>query len=110
MAKRKVNKSDLIRDYFKSHPDAGLTEIARAITDMGHSVSPAHVNQALAGMRPKRRKKGRGRPAGSKNRVPAVSGRSADQISLAADFCKSCGGVDAAIATLQTLKLIASKI
>lgn len=112
MAKRKVNKSELIREYFKSHPEAGLTEIARALTDQGHPVSPAHVNQALASVRSTRRKKGRGRPAGSKNRTtaPVAGSKSLDQLSLAADFVKAFGGVDSAISALQTLKLIASKI
>lgn len=109
MAKRKVNKSDIIRDYFKANPDAGLTDIARAVTEQGYPVSPAHVNQALAGLRTKR-KKGRGRPAGSGKKATAVSAKSMDQLSLAADFCKACGGVDSAISALQTLKLIASKI
>lgn len=110
MAKRKVNKSDIIRDYFKANPEAGLTDIARAVTEQGYPVSPAHVNQALAGLRTKR-KKGRGRPAGSgKKSVGAVSSKSMDQLSLAAEFCKACGGVDSAISALQTLKLIATKI
>lgn len=116
MAKKSVNKSALIREYFNSHPDAGLTEIARALTEQGHPVSPAHVNQAISGLRGgKRRKKGRGRPAGSKSKPKvagevAVSNKSMNQLTLAADFCKACGGVDSAISTLQTLKLIASKI
>jgi hypothetical protein len=109
MAKRKVNKSDIIRDYFKANPEAGLTDIARAVTEQGYPVSPAHVNQALAGLRTKR-KKGRGRPAGSGKKSTSVSTKSMDQLSLAADFCKACGGVDSAISALQTLKLIASKI
>lgn len=110
MAKRKVNKSLLIREYFKANPKAGLTEIARAITEQGHTVSPAHVNQALGGLRGKS-KRGRGRPAGSTNRVAATThSKSMDQLSLAAEFCKACGGVDSAISALQTLKSIASKI
>lgn len=112
MAKKKVNKSALIREYFKTNPTSGLTEIARAISEQGHPVSPAHVNQALNGLR-KKRKKGRGRPVGSANKRPATSSagsKAMDQLSLAADFCKACGGVDIAINVLNSLKQIASRL
>jgi arginine repressor len=112
MAKKKVNKSALIREYFKNNPTAGLTEIARAISEQGHPVSPAHVNQALNGLR-KKRKKGRGRPIASASKRAATSSssnRAMDQLSLAAEFCKACGGVDIAIDVLNSLKQIASKL
>jgi hypothetical protein len=113
MAKKSVNKSELIREYFKSNPTAGPSDVARAVTEQGYPVSPAHVNQALRGIR-KKRKKGRGRPIGSKNKSSvslASSGKRAiDQLTLAADFCKACGGVDTAIGVLSSLKHIASKL
>lgn len=113
MARKNVNKSELIREYYKSNPNAGPTEIARAISEQGYPVSPAHVNQALSGMRKKRRRKGRGRPLGSKGKRAASSpssNRALDQLTLAADFCKACGGVDTAIGVLNSLKQIASKL
>lgn len=121
MAKKSVNKSELIREYFKSNPTAGLTDIACAISEQGYPVSPTHVSQALKSMREKR-KKGRGRPVGSTNRRTAltrvkhdatgdraISDRAMQQLSLAAEFCKLCGGVDSAIDVLNKVKQIAAQ-
>lgn len=112
MAKKKVNKSAMIREYYALNPSSGLTEIARAVTEQGFAVTPAHVNQALTGLR-KKTKKGRGRPLGSTNKSSksrATSSKAMDQLSLAADFCKACGGVDSAIGVLNSLKQIAAKL
>lgn len=112
MAKRKVNKSQLIRDYFAEHPNEGPTQIARGVSAMGYAVGPAHVNQALGKLRKKRRKKGRGRPATTAatatKRTSRAGAKGVDQLNLAAEFCKSCGGVDSAIEILQSLRSIAA--
>jgi hypothetical protein len=44
MAKRqKVNKSQAVRDYLKTHPQAMSGEIAAALTKQGIKITPAHV-------------------------------------------------------------------
>ena len=41
--KRKVNKTQAVRDYLKTHPDAKNGEIAAALTKNGVKVSPNYV-------------------------------------------------------------------
>jgi hypothetical protein len=113
MAKTKVNKSKIIRDYYLEHPGAGPTEIANAITALGYSVGPAHVNQALKSLKQAGRKKnGRGRPAQPAAAIKKTmdSRQGMSQLKMASEFCQACGGVDAAIELLQDLKSIAAKL
>ena len=42
-AKQKVNKSQAVRDYLKTHPKAMSSEIAAALTKQGIKITPAHV-------------------------------------------------------------------
>jgi hypothetical protein len=41
--KQKVNKSQAVRDYLKSHPKAMSGEIATALTKQGIKITPGHV-------------------------------------------------------------------
>jgi hypothetical protein len=44
MAKeRKVNKTQTVLDYLKTHPGIGNKEVAEALTKQGIKISPAHV-------------------------------------------------------------------
>ena len=107
MAKKRAsgpNKSAAIRDYLKSHPDAGPTQVCRDLKKSKNlDIAPAlvsNVKAALAGKKggkKKRRGAKPGRPAGS----------SADRVlsSLidARDFADKVGGVDQAIQLLKAL-------
>ena len=42
MAKRRVNKSKLVRDYLAEHPTAGPKEVAEALSK--HKISAAYVS------------------------------------------------------------------
>lgn len=46
--RRKRNKSAAIRDYLQQHPDAGPTEVARALTEQKIKVSATHVSNVKA--------------------------------------------------------------
>ncbi|MCU0719887.1 MAG: hypothetical protein MUC83_09300 [Pirellula sp.] len=114
MAKRKVNKSQIIRDYFSANPSAGPTAIVRGLADQGYDVSVALVSQALRNVtsEPKKRgrppKAGKASPAVVASKAPESS--SVDHLLLAAEYCNKVGSVDAAIDALQALKKIAAKI
>jgi len=41
--KQKVNKSQAVRDYLKTHPNAKSGEIATALNKQGIKITPAHV-------------------------------------------------------------------
>ena len=41
--KRKVNKSQAVRDYLKTHPQAKSWEIAAALNKKGIKITPSHV-------------------------------------------------------------------
>lgn len=108
MAKEKVNKSQVIRDYFAEHPEAGLTEIARALTASGVSVSPAHVNQALGGLRTKSGRRGRkpgkaASAASTKGAGKAVQSKTWEAVSLGKKLIQLCGSKDSAVELLNLL-------
>ena len=53
MAKKKSggpNKSQAIRDYLKSHPDAGPTEVCKELGKKGLKIAPALVSNVKAAM------------------------------------------------------------
>jgi len=114
MAKRKVNKSQVIREYYSSHPDEGPTAIVKGLAEQGHNVSVALVSQALRNAAKEPKKRGRP-PKGSKPVAATQANKSAefssvDHLLLAAEYCNKVGSVDAAIEALQALKKIAAKI
>jgi hypothetical protein len=110
MAKRKVNKSQLIREYHASNPTANHSDIARAITEMGFNASPALVNQALKGSTKAKTKVARKLPVAKASVSNDHGTVNVDQIILAADFCRACGGIENAIAALNAVKKIADKM
>ena len=52
MAKKKINKSEAIRQYMAKHPDAFVTDIAKAL-----KVQPGLVYQVKASLHAKKRRK-----------------------------------------------------
>ena len=109
MAKRKVNKSQKIRDYLAEHPDAGPTEVARALKRYG--VSAPLVSAIKARGKPARRKKRKAKATrrtvrGRRARSGATN--QAAPIIAAAELIRACGGVAEAKAALDTAGRIAS--
>lgn len=123
MVKRKVNKSELIREVLREKPSASNAEITAEMSKQGHSVTAALINQAKkhGGKKTKRRSKRRAKGQTATPASPRTSasswpsaGKSAalplERMIMAADFSKACGGIDSAIATLNGLKKIADKL
>ena len=114
MAKRKVNKSQVIRDYYAANPGVGPTAIVNGLKEQGYNVSVALVSQALKSMSKEPKKRGRP-PKGGSGAVSSASPKAAemssvDHLLLAAEYCSKVGSVDAAIDALHALKKIAAKI
>ena len=97
---RGPNKSQAIRDYLKTHPKAGPTEVVNELKKKGRKITPALVSNVKAAMLGKKRGAGRGRGASiGKN----------DQVSLAAlvearDFVDRVGGIAKAEKILKALQ------
>ena len=99
-----VNKSQAIRDYLQTSPNAGPKEVCGALAKMGIRVAPAQVSNvktALAkksGVRPVRRRK-----------ATSAARSSSDSVSVAAlvethQFVDKVGGIGAAKQLLATLE------
>ena len=110
MAKKKggPNKSQAIRDYLKSKPDAGPTEIVKELKKKGMTLTPALVSNVKAAMLGKKpgKKKRRGKP-GPKPGAKRTA-RVADKVSLsdlldAREFVDKVGGAEQAQALIKAL-------
>ena len=86
MAKRKVNKTQLVKDYFAKNPEAGPTEVAEALKK--HKISPAYVSNIKFKIR-------HGLNGGS------GTGAAPDAVLAAARFIRACGGLDQARKALR---------
>ena len=92
MATRKVNKSAEVRQYITDHPDAGPTEIANALKKL--NITPNFVSNVKLKMKTKNGKK----PGDFESLVAA------------AEFIKSCGGVDNAKEALRVAEQVVSAV
>lgn len=121
MAKqKKVNKSQLIRDFLVQNPSASNAQIMEELGKQGQTITAALINQAKkhGGMKTKRRRRSKGRGKDQAGKPVSVRVSAAgkgqpfplDRMLLAADFSKACGGIDSAIAALNGLKKIADKL
>ncbi|MEM6328708.1 MAG: hypothetical protein AAF790_00510 [Planctomycetota bacterium] len=93
--KRKVNKSQAIRDYKAAHPDEGPTAIATALSKTGIKVVPAQVSNVLTNAA---KKTGGG---GGQGRGGKAGAKAGDKVSLSSlmdtqAFVEKVGGVDSA--------------
>ena len=91
-----VNKSQAIRDYLKSHPNAGPTEVCKELKKKGLTIAPALVSNVKRAMLGKKRGAARG-------------GRRGDTVSMSAlieasEFVAKVGGIEQAEQILKTLK------
>ncbi len=100
--KRKVNKSEAVRDYYAQHPDAKPKAVSEALAERGIKVSPASVST----IKFQASKKGTlpASAAGRKGK-PARSGGGADfqRLLAAKELVEKVGGVEAAKKLLDEL-------
>jgi hypothetical protein len=106
MAKRSAggpNKSELIRNYKRSHDAAGPTEIAAALSKEGSKVTPQFVSTVLSNDRRKGRK---GRRQGAARRGHRAAADPLMALVQAKKLADQMGGVDKARAALDALARI----
>lgn len=84
MAKRKHNKSALIREYMAANPEAPAKEIVEALAAKKIKVTPAYIYVL----------KGKDKSKGRKPKAAALSG--VDALVKAKKMADELGGVDAA--------------
>jgi hypothetical protein len=112
-AKSTSNKSASIREFMAANPEAGPTEIAKALNEReGWKISPAYVStikskssESPSGGRRKRRGRRRGAAA-----AVAQSGGSVNEQALiqAKKMAQQVGGIDQAKAALDLLGRLTS--
>ena len=104
-SRKKVNKSQAIRDYRAKHPKAGPTEISKALTKQGIKVSPAHVSNVA----PKSAKKKRTAKVGQRKAKMIADGESVRVADLLAAqrFVESVGGMESAKTLLSAIEKLA---
>lgn len=111
MAKKRAggtNKSAAIREYLKSKPDAGPTEVRNELKKKGIDVAPALVSNVKAAMLGKKRKKKakRGKPGpkpGGARKAAATDKVSLSSLIEARAFAEKVGGVEQAQELLKAL-------
>lgn len=106
---RANSKSGAVRAFLKRHPEAGPTEISKALKKKGIDISPAHVSNVKAAL--KKAEGGavaaNGKKQSRRGRRPGRAG-GADTVSLAGllearQFVDSVGGVEKASELIDAL-------
>jgi hypothetical protein len=88
MAKRNLNKTQLVKDYFAKHPDAGPSQVAEALKK--YEISPAYVSNIKFKIR-----------HGIGGTGSSTGGASPESVLAAARFIRVCGGLDHARKALR---------
>ena len=104
-SRKKVNKSQAIRDYRAKHPQAGPTEVSRALARRGIKVSPALVSNVASTAGGKRKKKAKTVRRKSNGAVGGESVRVADLVA-AQQFVERVGGIDSARMLLKAIETL----
>jgi hypothetical protein len=110
MAKRKINKSQKVRDYLAEHPDAGPIAVANALKRYGVSVAlvSAIKSKGKTGGRKRRKSKATKRRSVRGRRAPARRTGQMEPVVAAAELIRVCGGIDEAKSTLDAAGRVAS--
>ena len=103
MARRKVNKSEQIRNYLAANPQAPAGEIAKAL-----NVQPALVYNVKSTM--KSAAAGRSKPVRRRAAASAEANGSADHVVQAARLIQSCGGIDGAREALNAAQKVSDAL
>jgi hypothetical protein len=104
--KKRVNKSQAIRDLWAADPNLGPKEISEKLKEQGITASAQYVStiKSLDKTRASGGKRAaRGRPAKGPGRARRSGAASVDAFSAAIAFVKAAGGMDAARSALATL-------
>jgi hypothetical protein len=110
MAKRKINKSEKVRDYLAEHPDAGPTDVANALKRYGISVAlvSAIKSKGKTGGPKRRKAKAMKRRSLRGRKAPRRRTGRVEPVVAAAELIRACGGVDEAKVALDAAGQIAT--
>ena len=97
MAKRKLNRSQAIRDELAKHPKAGPSGIVQLLAARGIEVSPVLVSNVKARLR------GGPKCPGRRGRPPKAE-LAVGHLVAAANFARQVGSVEQAVTLLDTLQ------
>jgi hypothetical protein len=97
MAKRKVNKTALVREYMDKHPEAGPSEVSNALK--AYKIPAGYVSNIKMKL-----KKGSGKSARYGRKSGSAAG---DNVVAAAAFIKNCGGIDEARRSIEIAQEVA---
>jgi hypothetical protein len=107
MAKRKINKSEKIREFITANPDVGPSEVARQVSEQtGAKVSAAFVSTIKQKMKGGNGKAKRGRP-GRVTGDRIGNGKASDALSVikaAQQFIAVAGGHANAVEIISALE------
>jgi arginine repressor len=98
MAKRKVNKTQAVKEYLKAHRKASNQEVAEALTKAGIKITAGHVANIKSKLKKRRR---------AAKKVVAKRGVGIPEIKAALALLKVTGNVEAAsqaLAAAQEIK------
>jgi hypothetical protein len=104
MAKRKVNKTQLIKAAMSATPEATPKEIAETLKK--YDITATYVSNVKGAMNAKPKK--RGRRKGSPSNSVAPTAASTDALDAAIKFVEQCGGLKAAKAAIEKIERIKS--
>ncbi len=105
MAKRKVNKAAIVRDYLAKHPNTGPLEVAEALK--AHKIEAVYVTDVKMKLKRRTRNKLQQRQRSS-TRMAYTS--SEENIIVAAEFIRSCGGIDEALEAFEIAQKVAQTL
>ena len=104
MAKKKINKTQLIKEAIAEVPDATPKDIAAALKKYG--ITATYVSNVKSTMTSKPKK--RGRPKGSTSKSVGRPAKSTDSLDAAIKFVEQSGGLKSAKAAIEKIERIKS--
>jgi hypothetical protein len=102
MAKKKVNKTQMIKQALSDTPEASPKEIAAALKK--HGVTAGYVSSIKTQMNTK--PKERRRPKGSTSKSVGRPATTTDSLDAAIKFIEQSGGLEAAKAAIEKIERI----
>lgn len=109
MAKRKINKTAVVKEYLEAHPNAGPSEVVDALGEKKIEVTANYVSNI------KSKSKGKGKSSGKRivrrGRKPAAAQASANgslsgKLAEAIHLVEKVGGIEKARETLDAVKAL----
>ena len=99
MVKRRINKTALVRDYMAKYPNAGPSEVAKALK--AYKIPAGYVSNIKMKL-----KKGSGKSA-RQRRGSGSANAAGENVVAAAAFIKNCGGIDEARQSIEIAQEVA---